>query len=482
MNPAGDFEIINVLNPKSKSDLFLVKRLDTEDFFVWRTVSFKSISKDRKELLCKKIRKRIQQNHVLLVKFYPAIEEDKLKLVYVPMEYFPHGSLSDFLKVLAKSETSHIPEEMIVKILFQLLILVKSIELNDYIRLKNIYFDEDFNLKYLNFSQYTTQSKFDVKMCDIGIIIMQLCTLTEDKLCNKFIVNKEYYSEEFIDLIEIMLKDNKPAASNIDKIIAHPVILLNTFKMACGVKLNDCFALLDYRLKLEQLRKKEIALKLRENEIDRKEYSLSRKEKKLTMYEKALKEKSTQSQLYLKRCKENKSTHLNKYENLDTSLTVEYDEIEDTDIIQTSEKLDVAKLKHQPIAKTLSERKIKFKGHSPLKKISYNKTKLHKKPKDKEKPSMFSTDKTHTLNTEINLFKDIYNTDKIKNENCEDNRKSAVYVADLATVQNERILDMECRPIAWTEQNKKQAFELLRIMNSTSDKQFWSGEVRHTFL
>lgn len=474
MNPGGDFQILNALN--TKSDLFLVKHLATEELFVWRTILLKNLSKDKKEHMCKKIRKRIQQKHVLLVTFHPAIEEDKLKLVYVPMEYFPHGNFLDFIKILAMSKTTHINEEIIIKILFQLLMLVKSIELNDYIKLENIYFDENFNIKLLNFSHCSTATNSDVKMSDIGILMMQLCTLTVDKLCNKYTVNKEYYSDDFIDLTEVMLKDNKHVTCNIDKVIGHPVILLNTFKLHCGIELHDCFEILDYRKKVEQLRRKESALKMRENEIKRKECGLNVREKKLIMNEKTIKDKLTQAELYLRRCKDKKIPHPNKYENVDMSLAVEYEEIEDIDNIETSKKLDFSKLKQQPIARTLSERKVKFKGHSPLKKTSFHKSKTNKKPKEKEKlqlpeqsSEMSSTLKKRTI--ENNQLKEISNVDKTKID------------AKCVTVTGENnIPNLQCRPIAWTEQNKKQAFELLRIMNSTSDENFWNSDVRHTFL
>lgn len=473
MNPAGDYEIINSLNPKSKSDLFLVKRMATEELFVWRTISFKTMSKEKKDYLCKKIRKRIQQVHVSLVKFYPAIEEDKLKLVYVPMDYFPHGNLLDFINVLTRSETTHIPEDIIVKILFQLSILIKSIDLEDYISLDHIYFDDDFNVKFLNFSHSCAIIKFNVKMSDLGVLMMQLCMLNGDKLCNKFTVKKEHYSEELINLIEMMMKDNNLARSNIDNIITHPVILIKTFKLKCGINLKDCFELLEYRKKLEQLRKKEYALKLREDKIERKEYKLNAREKKIDMNEKAVRDKLTQAELYLKRCRENRNTQLNKYENVDNSLTVEYEEIEYEDNIETSKKLDVSKLKLQPIARSLSERKIKFKGHSPLKQINFNKPKVYKKHKENQCKDF--TETKYALKNE----KFSENSHRIKNDIIEDHRKSTFIKSSVDGLQNEFL---DCRPIAWTKENKKQAFELLRIMNSNTDKRIHNNDVRHTFL
>ncbi|KAK9891512.1 hypothetical protein WA026_014748 [Henosepilachna vigintioctopunctata] len=293
------------------------------------------------------------------------------------MEYFPSGNIVDFIKKLKNSNIKHINEEIIVKILFQLLILLKSIDIYNYMTSKTIYFDEHFNVKLLNFSILHNLKKFDIKMCDIGSILIQLCTLNTSKLRDEYIVNNNYYSTQFIDLIEVMLNDTNNIKINADKLLCHPVFLMNTFKLDCGMSVNGCIEILDYRRKLENLRKKEAILKAKEKKLEDVEHALISREKKINLYEKEIKSKLVQAELYLRRCKNSKSL-VDKY---DIDNSAEYEEIECSDIVETSKKINVDKLEKSCFTRTFSERRVKFKGHSPLKEMDFHRGKSIRKSK-----------------------------------------------------------------------------------------------------
>ncbi|KAL3285312.1 hypothetical protein HHI36_019421 [Cryptolaemus montrouzieri] len=450
----------------------------------------KNINKEKREVMCNKVKQRIRQEHPLLVKFYPVIEDEKSKCMYIPIEHFTYGNLSEFLTKLAKINKTHISEIIIIKFLYQLLMLLKSLKISDYITLKNLYFDEDFNVKFLNFSPFVTLTKFEVKMCDVGNIIVKLCTLSTTKKCNESTINKEYYSMEFIDLIESMLKDNTDVYNNIEQVFTHPTILLNTFKLHCGVKMS-CLEILDYRTKLEILRKKEAAIKIKEYKIAKKEQALNAREKKISICEKTVRDKMTQAELYLRRCKEVRTSSQPKYENAESTFSAEYEALDCSNIIETSKKLDIDKLGKSPFIRTFSERKVKFKGHSPLKEMNFHRAKSVRKPKMKLSPSakepIMHKEKL-ILKSAINesdLFKDISNTETSllkPTARNEDKKRRSVLFGPKSLVQNENTQNMDCRPIAWTEENKKQAFDLLRIMNSNFDHHIWNKDIKHTYL
>lgn len=197
-------------------------------------------------------------------------------------------------------------------------------------------------------------------------------------------------------------------------------------------------------------------LKIREQTLYEKELQLQNREKQIAVREKLANDKITQAENCLKKYKEKRSTAIKETSSKDFDSTFYSEACEkDSIILPTSTKMMETKVK-KPAAfsRSTSERKIRFKGHSPLKDI-HNKTNksLRKSSKSLKhnKPKSVKEDEGCKI-----LF-----TDENQYENTVVDRK-------------------ECRPISWTEENKKFAFDLLRMMNESQIKP--KHGVKHTFL
>ncbi|CAH0547539.1 unnamed protein product [Brassicogethes aeneus] len=487
MSNIEDYDIIGILGDNITSASYKVKNKSTGGLFVWQSINYESLSDSERTKLIKKIQKRINLKHPNILKFFDYIDQKENKILYLVVEYCYSGSLKKLIKYCQENRIV-LQEEFVCRILYQIVLTIKTLE--EYcgnISVDEVFFDEDYNVKLYNYNFNGHKIKLkDLKMSVLGTLIFEMCSLKSyDKntfehdckdLCN-------VYSGSFITLLTQMVKDSSDVKKSLDKILCHPTLLLKSSKWnkeICflrmnGERINKTKNLQDVGDKntKDSHRSRELALQMRERKLYDREQKLLNREKKLVIMERQLNDKLMQAELYLKRCKETKPEQsLTKltYENLDST----YVECGDSVIMPTSKKLDVNTiLKPNTFSRTFSEKRIRFKGHSPLKDLDTNKRKSIRLPRKKEKlTSECSSDwKTCSENDS-----EIASLDGIK-------QSKQLFVDDVC--ENEYEIPPDCRPISWTHENKKYAFELLKIMNEGTEYENqanWNREVRHTQL
>ncbi|KAJ8910007.1 hypothetical protein NQ315_006011 [Exocentrus adspersus] len=502
-----DYDILSILGNNINCTTYKVRHKENGNLFVWKSVDCGNKSNTNKELLLNQIKNRSDTYHPNIIQFYNYIDQEQDKILYVIMEYCENSSLRNLIDSCTANKNSF-AEELVCKILYQIALTIKTTTDNsiEKFSLKNIFIDKDFNVKLLNF-KFSEQSETikEVKMCQLGLLLYEMCTFQvfnkycyEDAL--RYAENNNTFSQSMLSLIRYLIKDKTELRKNINKVLCHPTVLLKaaqwtkekSFVTATNEKIlipknthNEDKNTVDIE-KLEELRIKETSLQIRELQLNEWEYKLIMKEKKIAAMERTLKDKLEQIQLHLKhkeptsvRNKSTKSTNSSRlekkqsYEDLDST----YVSCNDSILLPTSSKLNVNKIiKPAPFTRTLSERRIRFKGHSPLKDIDFNRRRSIKQPKPQ---------KGILLNKNAEWLTCSEDTDKSSTEGSFKGTlsKAKKLFSGKNTYENGHLTncDVQCTPIAWTEESKKYAFELLRVMNGDKENQ-QCNEVKHTHL
>lgn len=500
-----EYDVLSILGNNINSSTYKVKHKKTGKVLVWRTLDYENKNDANKHLI-DIIKKRIDTSHPNIIKFHNYIKQEESKILYLVIEYCEHGSLKNMIDSCLANNICF-SEELVCKILYQIAFTVKTIRsYSGRLSVNEVFLDEDFNIKLFNFEPNNNVDTLkETKTYDLGLILHEICTFeifNESTYENRLKLMENKYSHSLLSLIMCLIKDKTELRKNVNKILCHPTVLLKStqwLKEKCFInieKSEKCISVLKntksqdeanlYTSKLEKLRNKEAFLQIREQQLNEREYKLILKEKKIALMERAVKEKLQQAELYLKRCRESKSasgdsakstssTQKQKklsYENLDST----YVSCGDSIILPTSSKLNINKIiKPASFTRTLSERRIRFKGHSPLKEIDYNKKNIKQSKSQKgnlRKKSEWLTCSEDTDKSSLDgNSKETYTKAKqlFSKRNAYENEN-----------ENFTNYDMECTPITWTEENKRYAFELLRTMNI--DKENQAVEVKHTCL
>lgn len=497
-----DYDVLSILGNNINSSTYKVKHKKTGNILVWQTVDYKSKNEPNRELL-DNIKKRICISHPNIITFHNYIDQKENKILYLVTEYCENGSLKNLINSCLTNDNCF-SEELVCKILYQIAFTVKTVKMHFGKLITNeIFLDEDFNIKLFNFKLDNKNDTLkETKMYHLGSILFEICTFknfNEQTYENELNLKEKVYSHSLLSLISSLISDKTELRQNVNKILCHPTVLLKStqwLKERCFINIENSEKFVSLKntkdedetilfiSKLEKLRNKEASLQVREQQLREREYKLVLKEKKIALMERAVKEKLQQAELYLKRCRESKSissdsakstTSMQKqkklsYENLDST----YVSCGDSIILPTSSKLNVSKIvKPAPFTRTLSERRIRFKGHSPLKEIDYNK-KIVKQSKSQRGNAKKSSD----------WWTCSEDTDKSSMDGYSkaSNRKAKQLFSARNVYENENLInsDTQCKPITWTEENKRYAFELLRAMNINKENQCL--EVKHTCL
>ncbi|KAI4469839.1 nischarin related [Holotrichia oblita] len=334
-----------------------------------------------------------------------------------------------------------------------------------------MFVDSLYHLKLYCFNENELQDETSMSN-SIAKILVQLSSLNLKPQMDRFDI-LSVYSDSLRDMITYLLDTD--LKDSLDIILWHPMVFSRRnqefdsgiFNKIKENKIEDT----DFQTKLENLNNREIALQIRESKLIEIERDLIKRENKIALLEKAAKEKLLQADI---RLKELIIKSITKKEKLNVKTWIIH------------RQLIIVILK---FSRSLSERRIKFKGHSPLKAIqnipiSHPKPKLEGENKNRvdfEKVNIRtdcnktdSKDKIRRTSKKRFSFVDIFTR---KNTNKTIETKHAISLKDL--VDEEFNVD-SFKPIAWTEENKRQAFNLLRIMNSESSSVDEDCVIKHT--
>ncbi|CAH2005308.1 unnamed protein product [Acanthoscelides obtectus] len=236
---------------------------------------------------------------------------------------------------------------------------------------------------------------------------------------------------------------------------------------------------------LDQLKHRELTLRLREEILNQREQKLAELEMKITLRAKMMEEMYHQAEIYLKHCHQyykkqqqvmnRKTKPKPSYEDLDATYVSCGDSVVQ-ETATTSKKLDVGSImKPQNFTRTLSERRIRFKGHSPLKELDFNRKKLaptgklpRKSPNKVSKALGSGTSEGWVTCSEEGIE----------------------YVGDGSRQKGDETMGSKAsntrRSIIWTQEGTRRAFQLLKIMNNMQKENVQprsrSTSLKHTQL
>lgn len=453
-----DYEVLSILGSDIGSSYYKVKNKEDSIIYVWKAISIEKQTEEERQELESKIQKNVCDSNFLQI--YDCINYDN-KVLYLVTEYCEHGNLYNFIQKCVENH-EYIEEDFLKAIVYELALMVKTCNIKTSLSVKNVFLDGNYNLKIMN----VLQDNGENQVYEICAILYQLAALRRSNFgdADKLSLNLEmpiFYSEPFKNMVQDFI--TKHLDCSMETIIHHPLLCVINLKEKQQFKNKVIKCKSEVELKMENednqkletrlrnIHKKESHLKGLEEKLNMREREITKKERKVALMERMVKEKMRRADLYFKSAQNSKSSNkaLNKpasYEKFDTSFSADCG---DSSILPTSAKM------FSPGKKTLtrsySEKKIKFRGHSPLKDIHYNYNRHHKAA---------STS-------------DIITKDKVKEKSL-NKRFSKIFSREKPAENKEN--NIIVRPISWTEENKKQAFELLKTLDNKN------ANVKHTFM
>ncbi|KAG5891079.1 Protein kinase-like domain superfamily [Gonioctena quinquepunctata] len=501
-----DYEILNILGTNPTSKTYKTKHKKSKELFVLKELDYEQLKKIKWETLQENIISR------------------------------------DIIKFCLKNKKL-LSEEFLCRILYQISFTIKTTDGHvGKLQTKEVLFDDGFNVKLYNFELGAEMRMTAPRMFLLGRLLFEACTLSE-KMNNfhKEIKNlSRFYSKEFLSIIVNLEANQGKLKENIDKMLCHPTVLTKSAEWndtKCFMKFDESITnpaiyendknavitemligqskkkdihfpaqeiipenlrkkemgFIGRKVKFWNFKEKETFFQAREQELKEWEHRLAIRENRIASIEKSTKEKLQRADFYLKSCRKksysiSSSEGSNKYlpidkhsyksrndENHGPNLDSTYVSIGDSIILPTSKKLNVNEIiKPAPFTRTLSEKRIRFKGHSPLKDMDFNRrrsVKLPKKPKEK-----------NNLKGELLTCSEDCDKSSFRIGKKSTDKKCKQLFPEPSTLVNDcgvKVDEEQCKPIKWTEENKKYAFQLLRMMNNDKEN---VCELRHTDL
>lgn len=461
MSRIDDYDVLSNLG--SDSCFYKVKNKATAEICVWRAINIESLTDHQLKVLLKAINDEKQFKHQNTVQVYSHIIDDAKKTLYIIMKHYTYGNLKNIIE-LCKKRNESLSEGFLWRLLYNIVCVLKLKNCHGLINLENIFVDVDYNAKvyYLDITTSSTSKC----LLSVGTVLYQLCTLQlQPQKIKSPLQIPSHYSENLLNIITLLLKDSKKL--NFDHILCHPTVLLNStnhdeiFMKIRSADTSECHCNFT---KLENLKNREIALKYLEKKLTEKELILNKRERMLTIMENEIKEKMCQAELHLEKAKQtrhlNSGTHKKlNYDNLDSTLSAA--ECDETIVLPTSAKINLDNIKPHKFARSLSERRIRFKGHSPLKNTCNINTEC--KSRTSQVTECIGSVKTRKKCAISKLIK----------------RKSKLFEAEVDKENDQ--MQPSCRPISWSEEAKRQAFDMLRVMNAAEMGRM-VPEIKHTHL
>ena len=470
------YQVLSILG----GNHYKVKNLETSEVLIWKAIDYRKLES---EALLERLRERKTLSGNCLVKFYDHVLHTETETLYIVTEYCEYGSLSDIVRK-CRNDDALLGEEFLWTILYKMCRNLNDIlDVTDIssVSTSEIFIDQNCDVKFYCFDGESKRIVNKTKSENGNVIdrvLRTLCCLQPDVSECQRISN---YSPALQDLVDFVGKLDLNRA--IEAVLHHPTAVINSNNNNCTVfktraeqrdnDVNNRKENLTAATRLENIKNREMFLRNREEMLDEREHFLLKRERKITLLERLAKQKMTQANLYLKRCKQSKSKHITG--NIDTSLSPECD---DTIIIPTSKKLHVEKIpKLNSLPRTASQRHIRFKGHSPLKEIHNTFGSDRCKSLKKTSPSSGLSESTCKSGVECEI-----DSSKSKKSRPKFNLTSVFTNKSKKVERNAKReivykVSDEIEPIVWTEGDKRQAFELLRIMNEEK-----IDNVKHTCL
>lgn len=497
---ANNLENYDILGRLSKdSAYYKIKNKTTSEICVWKAIKCEDFTEEQLAIVFQKINERKCFKHPNIVQFHNHIHCENTNTLYIVTDYCKYGSLKDVVQRCLK-ENEVLDEVFLWHSIYHIACVLKLSPYKGSLNLENIFLDANYvaKLYFFNVDEIVSSKCVDSEgvITQLGILLYQLCGLQIDcgsTLNGNFSNMHTVYSEELKNFITLMCNS---VDITLDSLLCHPTVLL---KLTC-TKNKSIFIKIptptvtsedveNYQLRVKNLKAREASIKLREEKLEHREHCLQKREKKVALLERIAKEKFVRAELYLKQTRDTKASSssgkssiecMNKKLQLDDSSL--YSAADDSFIKPSTAKLDIRCIpKPSNFSRTMSERKIRFKGHSPLKDLRN----ISRLSVDHRASKTMQTDISEKVNS--SNFED---TDEIKNRRISlglFKKSKKLFVREEnskkdSAAREKKLNLQECRPLSWTEESKKNAFNLLRVMNSIECEKNSDIQIKHTYL
>lgn len=488
-----DYEMLKILGRNLSSACYKVKEKKSSELKVFRVIPHTEINGSRETLLAR-VSERIGYTEENFLRFEDYILDSKSGSLFLVIEYCKYGSLYDIVKK-CNTKGIHLKEDFIWYVLYRIIhnikycLKLKAVDIS----IKKIFVNSLYHVKLFCFDENELQDDTTISN-SLAMILLQLSSLNLKPQTDRVDI-LSVYSDSLRDMIMFLLDTD--LKDSLDIVLWHPMVFpRRNQKFESGIfnKVieNQCsnrksIEDIDFQSKLENLKNREVALQIRESKLIEIEHNLVKRQNKIALLEKAAKEKLLQADLRLKRInsKKHKEKEQIQCEKLDNSSSVDYC---DSVIITTSSKLNHDCISKSKFARSVSERRIKFKGHSPLKAVQISQSKPKIECENNRNKVEFEKNSIRT-----NCNKPDSNCEKIRQTSKKrlsfldrftrkntDKTIETRHSNSLKDLTTDKISPDLFKPIIWTEENKRQAFSLLRIMNSEPSSVDEDYLIKHT--
>lgn len=233
-----DYSVLEILTSGHYGEAcYKVKHKRTNSLLIWKAYDCKDLTREQLNNISNEVKviSAVKNDHI--IKYTETIKHAMSNTLYVVAELYPTQRLSD---LITKCKTEHIwfEESFIWSLLYQMASTSKFITtininiLQRRLKSSTIFVDPDSQIKvdafYLKSNQDPSVMKCSSKVCEIGSIIYEACTLQEYSEYNP--VSKQFhYSEDLQNIVNILLHDGgrQVCDLNPDILLHHPTVLMN---------------------------------------------------------------------------------------------------------------------------------------------------------------------------------------------------------------------------------------------------------------
>lgn len=537
MEDIDNYIVTSIIGSGCFGTCYKVKHKTSHEEFVWKAVNYGQMSEEKKESLVSEVNVLSKLKHPNIVRYFNHIIHKKSSTLYIIMEYCSGGDLSKVINHCTKY-SQYLDETFIWRVLYQIALALNvchskcaSTVLHRDIKPANVFLDADNNVKLGDFglakildekehftetvvgtplymSPELIRNKKYNKKSDIwalGCLIYEVSALVPPFYGNSFKnlslnINEgkfnripDIYSDDLQVMIDFLLSIESERRPSVDVVVRHPTVVSKSNKTITSIYRSNKIIAQDtldtnletkfnenLQIRLESVRNREAALKLREEKLNEKERNLNKREKKVILLERLANEKVARANLYLKRSKETKTNAPIKYnvrlkqevEDLDTSFSADPG---DNSILPTSTKIDEEQIvKPKGFVRSKSERRVHFNAQKVFQSTA-------EEPVVFKEYNFFSDENIEPVVDVKPKKKNYFGIGVLKTLNNKISQSSSSLGSKSSSTTNSSdVAKSKTRPISWSEENKRCAFSLLKLMNNESDKENIHSKITHT--
>lgn len=434
--------MIGILGTDVSSTCFKVRNKLTSKIYTWKALSKGTSSKEELTGV----------SHPNLLRVYGHISDEHSKQVYLVTEFCENGCLDKVIEECLEHQWL-LSESFLWRTFHQ---IASAIKAANFRHPSDILFDMHYNVKLC-----VSDASAAAGLSHFRDFLYRACALRPPETNGALKHLPTRYSTSLRDLIRFLFERKALTfVQAVDTVLHHPSCLVkreplpkSAIFVSAGSDKSETVSSVSSESsdnRLEALRRREASVKAREQKLLEKEHELRKREKKVALLERMAREKLSRAELYLRRSRDPKAKI--KYEEIDTSFSADCG--------------DSLVPRKPSFVRSMSERRVHFKGHSPLKEhgASVGSGRIVTQARDDSSGRGSASSNDHLPEGNIKRRFSLFQS----------RSKSSVGVVE------ERSVAEQCRPISWTEESKRHAFDLLRIINAENKENVLP--VKHTYL